>query len=94
MKRADFKKIIKIMSDWRIDKRKGNYHLPNGEKLSDYVCTIAERFLHNNGMAIAGNGNIYPIIGDIIFIPFADDEQYEYLTQTERIEKIVKEMIH
>lgn len=94
MKREDFKKIIKIMSDWRIDKRKGNYRLPNGEKLSDYVYTITEKFLHNNGMAIADNGNIYAIIDDKIFIPFADNEKYDYLTQSERIEKLVKEMIY
>lgn len=94
MKRADFKKVIKLMSGWRIDKRKGDYRLPNGEKLSDYVCTIAERFLHNNGMAISEDGDIYDIVNDKIFIPFADDETYDYLTQVERIEKIVKEMIY
>lgn len=94
MKREDFKKIIKIMSDWRINKRKGNYLLPSGKKLSDYVYTITEKFLHNNGMAIAGNGNIYPLIGDMIFIPFSSDETYDYLTQNERIEKLVKEMIY
>ena len=73
MERADFKKVIKIMSGWRIDKRKGNYRLPNGEKLSGYVCTIMGKFLHNNG---------------------ADDEKYDYLKQSERIEKLVKEMIY
>lgn len=94
MKRADFKKVIKIMSDWRIDKRKGDYRLPNGEILSGYVCTITEKFLHNNGMAIAEDGNIYYIINDEMFIPFVSDEKYDYLTQSERIEKLVKEMIY
>lgn len=94
MKRNDFKKIIKIMSDWRIDKRKGNYLLPSGERLSGYVRMITERFLNNNGMAISENGNIYAILDDKIFIPFARDEKYDYLTQSERIEKIVKEMIY
>ena len=94
MERADFKKVIKIMSGWRIDKRKGDYHLPSGEKLSGYVRTITEKFLNNNGMAIAENGNIYDLINGKIFIPFASDEKYDYLTQSERIEKIVKEMIY
>lgn len=94
MRREDFKKIIKLMSGWRIDKRKGNYRLPSGEKLSGYVCTITERFLNNNGMAIAEDGDIYDIVNDTIFIPFDDDEKYDYLTQSERIEKLVKEMIY
>ena len=94
MKRADFKKIIKIVSDWTIDKRRGNYTLPNGETLSGYLRTITERFLHNNGMAISESGNVYNIIDGEIFIPFAENEKYDYLTQSERIEKIVKEMIY
>ena len=94
MGRADFKKVIKIMSGWRIDKRKGNYRLPNGEKLSGYVCTITEKFFFFFFMAIAEDGDIYDIVNDTIFIPFADDEKYDYLKQSERIEKLVKEMIY
>lgn len=94
MKRADFKKIIKIMSDWTIDKRRGNYTLPNGDTVSGYLRTMAEKFLHNNGIAIAENGNIYDTINGEIFIPFAENEKYDYLTQSERIENLVKEMIY
>ena len=35
MKREDFKKIIKLRSFWKIDKRKGNYKLPNGNTFQD-----------------------------------------------------------
>lgn len=37
MKREDFKKIIKLRSFWKIDKRKGDYKLPSGDKLSKYI---------------------------------------------------------
>lgn len=42
MKRDDFKKIIKLRSIWKIDRRKGNYTLPNGEKLTIYVKNLVE----------------------------------------------------
>ena len=35
MKREDFKKIIKLRSFWKIDRRKGNYKLPNGKFLDN-----------------------------------------------------------
>ena len=42
MKREDFKKIIKLRSFWKIDKRKGNYKLPGGDNLSVYVTDLVE----------------------------------------------------
>ena len=43
MKREDFKKIIKLRSFWKIDRRKGNYKLPDGSWLSEYVAKLIEQ---------------------------------------------------
>lgn len=37
MTRSDFIKIIKLRSAWKINHRKGNYTLPNGDRLSTYI---------------------------------------------------------
>lgn len=52
MKREDFKKIIKLRSFWKIDKRKGNYELPNGNRLSSYVRELVESQMKLDGLLI------------------------------------------
>ena len=58
MKREDFKKIIKLRSVWKIDKRKGNYVLPNGEKLSSYVRELVESQMKLDNLLIRNNGDL------------------------------------
>ena len=45
MKRTDFMKIIKLRSVWKVDRRKGNYKLPNGKvkRKKENVCLFALR---------------------------------------------------
>ena len=59
MKRSDFVKIIKLRSYWKIDKRKGNYKLPNGNYLTSYVQDLISEQLELDKMVIAKEGNIY-----------------------------------
>ena len=52
MKREDFKKVIKLRSFWKIDRRKGNYKLPNGKMLSDYITSLVESQMKLDNLAI------------------------------------------
>ena len=58
MKREDFKKIIKLRSCLKIDRRKGNYKLPNGKKLSDYVTNLVESQIKLDNLGIRANGDL------------------------------------
>lgn len=57
--------IVKELSSWRIDKRAGDYKLPNGAKLSDYLYEIIEDFCEKYNMIIDENGVAYPIMTKI-----------------------------
>lgn len=94
MKRDDFKKIIKIFSFWRIDKRKGDYRLPNGKYLSDYLKKLAAKLLEQNQLAIRADGNIGEIVGEKIFIPFGEDEDILPEQQEKAIKNLIKEMFY
>ena len=63
MKREDFKKIIKLRSAWKIDRRKGNYKLPNGEKLSDYITGLVESQMQLDNLGIRANGDLCAVSG-------------------------------
>lgn len=91
MKRNDFKIIIKICSFWKIDKRKGNYKLPNGETLRNYLFKLINELLIKNNWAISNNGNIYEVINELIYIPFGENEALG--NQEERIKELIREMI-
>jgi len=103
MKREDFIKIIKLRSFWKIDKRKGNYLLPNGEKLSKYIDILVEGQLRLDKLAIAEDGNLYDCnhylddknaLDDyVIYRPFSKDEICSYDKQEERINIIVSEIV-
>ena len=43
MKRENMKKLLKARSIWRIDRRMGNYTLPNGKKLRAYLDRMLEQ---------------------------------------------------
>lgn len=58
MKRTDFMQIIKLRSVWKVDRRKGNYKLPNGEKLSSYITELVESQMKIDNLGIRENGNL------------------------------------
>lgn len=58
MKRENLKKIIKLRSCWRIDKRRGNYKLPSGERLSNYLYELVESQMKLDKLGIRENGEL------------------------------------
>ena len=105
MKREDFKKIIKLRSFWKIDKRKGNYKLPNGKRLSDYVTGLVESQMKLDNLGIGLNGDLCFMSGggwntetkefdDYTLMPaFQGDEVCSYDDMKKRIKFIVYEII-
>ena len=105
MKREDFKKIIKLRSFWKIDRRKGNYKLPNGDKLSNYVQRLVESQMKLDGLGIRANGDLCMVSGgvwnkdtksfdDYVLMPaFQDNEICSFDDMEKRIRVIVSEVI-
>ena len=94
MKREDFKKIIKLRSEWKIDRRKGNYKLPSGARLYDYVYKLVVSQLQLDNLGINKDGNLYFMTDKyIIMKPFSDNEQTNISEQYDRIDKLIKEII-
>ena len=59
MTRKNFIKIIKIRSFWRINKRMGNYSLPNGEKLASYINRLITEQMELDGLGIGEDGEMF-----------------------------------
>lgn len=101
LKRNDFIRIIKLRSFWRIDRRKGNYELPSGEKLSAYVRSLVDGQLELDKLAIADDGNLCPatlICGNgkaeyLLIPPCRNNESCSWSEQERRIERLVLEII-
>ena len=97
MKREDFKKIIKLRSFWKIDKRKGNYKLPSGEWLTHYIKELVDGQMNLDKIRIAEDGNLYFAgFADkkwIIMKPFSKNEICTFAEQWERMDKLVREMV-
>ena len=105
MKREDFKKIIKLRSFWRIDKRKGNYKLPNGKRLSSYITDLVESQMNIDNLGIRSNGDLCLMSGgernaetnefdNYTLMPaFQDNEICSYYEMETRIKKLVSEII-
>lgn len=94
MTRNEFKQVIKIMSFWKIDKRRGNYKLPNGNRLSDYLERFTLDFLRRSLKAIAKDGTVQDWLSpDTIFYPFRDNEPLDWTEQAERVRALVAEMV-
>lgn len=96
MKRTEFKTVIKAISDWKIDKRKGNYRLPSGRLLSDYLEEIGEDFLKAFNKAISIDGDIYDYIpeSETIFRPFLENEKTCQDEQRKRLKAVICEMLN
>ena len=106
MKRENFKKIIKFRSFWRIDKRKGNYELPNGTFLSDYVRDLVESQMKLDNLGIRLNGDLCYAFGggwnnetkdfdDYTLMPdFQPSEVCSYDKMEDRIRRLVFELLY
>lgn len=106
MKREDFKKIIKLRSCWKIDKRKGNYKLPDGNNLSVYVTDLVESQMKLDNLGIRSNGDLCLMSGgewngetkefdDYILMPaFQDNEICSYDEMEKRIHCFVQELFY
>ena len=105
MKREDFKKIIKLRSFWKIDRRKGDYKLPNGERLSIYITKLVESQMKLDNLGIRLNGDLCLMSGgewntetkefdDYTLMPaFQGNEVCSFDDMQRRIESIVREII-
>ena len=106
MKREDFKKIIKLRSVWKIDKRKGNYVLNSREKLSSYVRKLVESQMKLDNLLIRNNGDLCFGFGGewntetkefddyTLMPPFKDNETYTYDKMEDRITALVNELLY
>ena len=106
MKREKFKKIIKLRSFWKIDKRKGNYELPSGKFLSDYVRDLVESQMELDSLGIRSNGDLCTVVGggwdnetkdfaDYILMPdFQPNEVCSYDKMENRIKRLVHELLY
>ena len=106
MKREDFKKIIKLRSCWKIDKRKGNYKLPNGNNLSAYVTDLVESQMKLDNLGIRSNGDLCLMSGgewntgtkefdDYTLMPaFENNEVCSYDEMEKRINRLVHELLY
>lgn len=105
MLRSNFAKIICLRSFWRIDKRKGNYTLPSGDRLSKYVRELVVSQMSIDSLGIGADGNLYPCYGCerdaetntltpyTIFVPFGENEQCSYIDMEKRIDRLTYEII-
>ena len=106
MKREDFKKIIKLRSCWKIDKRKGNYKLPNGNNLSVYITDLVESQMKLDNLGIRSNGDLCLMSGgewntgtkefdDYTLMPaFKNNEVCSYDNMEKRINCLVHELLY
>lgn len=95
MERKNFKNIIKNRSFWTIDRRKGNYKLPSGCRLSDYVLNLIETQLELDNLGISKNGNCYYYdkTNNFLIVPFGENEPTTEEQQVRRINNLCYEII-
>ena len=110
MNRSDFIKVIKLRSFWKIDKRRGNYTLPNGEKLSHYIDDLVRGQLMLDLVAPSSSGEL-AMCSDIdpanateldaaklpiyhLSIPFGENETCDFDTMEIRIKSLVNAVIY
>ena len=82
MCKARFIKIIKLRSFWRLDKRKGNYTLPSGNKLSAYIKQLVISQMEVDNLYMLDSGDFDYTTGYVL-----------NNVQIERINKFVNELI-
>lgn len=106
MKREDFKKIIKLRSCWKIDKRKGNYELPSGGHLLDHIRGLVESQMQLDSLGIRSNGDLCFMHGgdwntetkefdDYTLMPdFEENEVCSFYEMEKRIKLLTQELLY
>lgn len=95
IKRDDFKQIIKIRSIWSLN---GNWQLPNGQMLNDYVydLVISQLKLDNLGISKTGDIVYYDKQSNALFKFFNKSHFLEntfYIQQKKRAKKLANEIV-
>ena len=98
MTRRSFITIIRARSFWKIDRRRGNYRLPNGDTLSNYVEHLIWSQLGIDHLGIDIHGNMHEIAAGAdglmtIFMPFGDDEYTTEDDQERRVKILAREIV-
>lgn len=101
MNREDFKQIIKLRSIWKVDRRTGNYRLPNGTMLDKYIEGLVQSQMKLDSLGIKETGNLCfcqrgewnPFDDYILMSAFEDNEVCSYEEMQNRIRKLVFEII-
>lgn len=95
MKKENFEKIVKLYSFWTIDRRRGNYKLPSGDKLDNYVIGLIETQLEVDNLGISKNGNCYYYdkTNNFLIVPFGKNEPTTEEQQVRRINNLCYEII-
>lgn len=103
MKRNDFKKIIKLRSQWEFTG--DNYTLPSGEPISTYVQKLVETQLEIDHLAVLENGDLAFSTGgewndqtkeleDYKLMPdYKENETCDFYEMEKRINTLVYEII-
>lgn len=102
MKRKEFKQLIKIMSTWKVDKRRGNYRLPDGSPLCSHLYDVAANQLKLNGLAIDSKGNVNKVFTSLKPTSLTENciefmflnEKTSVIEQQHRLSKVIHEMIY
>lgn len=103
MKRNDFKKIIKLRSQWEF--KGDNYTLPSGEPISTYVQKLVESQLEIDHLAVLKNGDLAFSTGgewndrakefeDYKLMPdYKENETCDFYEMEKRIKALVYEIV-
>lgn len=103
MKRSDFKKIIKIRSQWKITGI--NYTLPSNDRLSEHIRGLVETQLKIDNLAILENGDLCFATGgewndtakqfeDYKLMPdFKENETCDFYKMEKRIDALIYEIV-
>lgn len=95
MTRKGLEQIIKLRSDWAVDKRKGDYALPSGGMLSEYLFDLLTEQLDVDhlGFTTAGELVTYDKENKRLIMPFARDEETNWGEQYKRKIAFVHDMV-
>lgn len=103
MKRNDFKKMIKLRSQWEFTGN--NYTLPSGDPISTYVQKLVETQLEIDHLAVLKNGDLAFSTGgewndqtkefeDYKLMPdYKENETCDFYEMEKRINTLVYEII-
>lgn len=110
MTRNDFVKIIRLRTSWRIDKRRGNYRLPDGSLLSSYIEDLVIGQLMLDAVAPTASGELAHCVGIDptkatkkdecglpvyhLFTPFGENEECSYDEMQRRIKSLVNSVMY